>query len=43
MIDLILYLSLLLVIGGVYVLISYFNDDDGEKFTYNSELTYLAR
>ena len=49
MTDPILYLSLLLGLGGVYVLISSFHDDDdgddddGEKYIYNREQTYLAR
>ena len=47
MTDPILYLSMLLVLGGVYVLISSFHDDDddddGEKYIYNLEQTYLAR
>ena len=48
MADPILYLSMLLGLGGVYVLISSFHDDDdgdddGEKYTYNLEQTYLAR
>ena len=53
MTDPILYLSMLLGLGGVYVLISSFHDDDdgdgdgdgddGEKFIYNLEYTYLAR
>jgi len=48
MTDPILYLSMLLGLGGVYVLISSFDDDDdgdddGEKFIYNLEQTYLAR
>ena len=47
MTDPILYLSMLLGLGGVYVLISSFNDDDddddGEKYTYNLEQAYLAR
>ena len=49
MTDPILYLSMLLGLGGVYVLISSFHDDDdgddddGEKYTYNLELTNLAR
>ena len=48
--DPILYLSLLLGLGGVYVLISSFHDDDdgdddddGQKYIYNLEQTYLAR
>ena len=48
MTDPILYLSLLLGLGGVYVLISSFDDDDdgdddGEKYIYNLEQTNLAR
>ena len=45
--DPILYLSMLLGLGGVYVLISSFHDDDddddGEKYIYNLEHTNLAR
>ena len=47
MADPILYLSMLLGLGGVYVLISSFHDDDddddGEKYIYNLEQTYLSR
>ncbi len=49
MTDPIFYLSMLLGLGGVYVLISSFHDDDdgddddGEKYIYNLEHTYLAR
>ena len=50
MADPILYLSMILGLGGVYVLISSFNDDDdgddsddGEKYIYNLEYTNLAR
>ncbi len=49
MTDPILYLSMLLGLGGVYVLISSFHDDDdgddddGEKYIYNVEQTYLAK
>ncbi|WP_193743054.1 MULTISPECIES: hypothetical protein [Prochlorococcus] len=49
MTDPILYLSMLLGLGGVFVLISSFHDDDdgddddGEKYIYNLEQTYLAR
>ena len=47
MTDPILYLSMLLGLGGVYVLISSFHDDDddddGEKYIYNHVQTYLAR
>ena len=47
MTDPILYLSMLLGLGGVYVLISSFHDDDddddGEKYIYNLQQTYLAR
>ena len=46
--DPIFYLSMLLGLGGVYVLISSFHDDDdgdddGEKYIYNLEQTYIAR
>ena len=46
--DPILYLSMFLGLGGVYVLISSFDDDDdgdddGEKYIYNLEYTNLAR
>ena len=46
--DPILYLSMFLGLGGVYVLISSFHDDDdgdddGEKYIYNFEQTNLAR
>ena len=49
MTDPILYLSMFLGLGGVYVLISSFHDDDdgddddGEKYIYNLEKTYLAK
>ena len=48
MTDPILYLSMLLGLGGVYVLISSFHDDDdgdddGEKNIYNLGVTNLAR
>ena len=49
MADPILYLSMFLGLGGVYVLISSFHDDDdgddddGEKYIYNLEQTFLAR
>ena len=49
MTDPILYLSMILGLGGVYVLISSFHDDDdgddddGEKYIYNLERTFLAR
>ena len=48
MADPILYLSMILGLGGVYVLISSFNDDDdndddGGKYIYNLEYTNLAR
>ena len=47
MTDPILYLSMFLGLGGVYVLVSSFHDDDddddGEKYIYNLEQTYLAR
>ncbi len=49
--DPILYLSMLLGLGGVYVFISSFHDDDdgdgdgddGEKYIYNFDLIYSAR
>ena len=49
MTDPILYLSMLLGLGGVYVLITSFHDDDddgdddGEIYIYNLEHTNLAR
>jgi len=47
MTDPIFYLSMLLGLGGVYVLISSFHDDDddddGEKYFYKLKNTYLAR
>ena len=49
MTDPILYLSMFLGFGGVYILISSFHDDDndddddGEKYIYNLEQIYLAR
>ena len=49
MTDPILYLSMFLGLGGVYVLISSFHDDnddsddDGEKYIYNLEYSKLAR
>ena len=48
MADPILYISMLLGLGGVYVLISSFHDDDddddhGEKYIYNLERTNFAR
>ena len=48
MTDPILYLSMFLGLGGVYVLISSFHDDDdgdddGEKYIYNLEYNNLAR
>ena len=47
MTDPILYLSMLLGLGGVYVLISSFHDDDdgddddGEKYIYNLDYNNL--
>ena len=43
-----IYISMLFGLGGVYVLISSFHDDDdgdddGEKYIYSLEQTYLAR
>ena len=49
MTDPILYLSMLLGLGGVYVLISSFHDDDdggdddGERYIYSFKNTNLAR
>ena len=47
MTDPILYLSMLLGLGGVYVLISSFNDDDGdddgEKYIFSLEHLNLVR
>ena len=48
MTDPILYLSMLMGLGGVYVLISSFDDDDdgdddGEKYLYNFKQTNLVR
>ena len=47
MTDPIFYLSMFLGLGGVYVLICSFNDDDGnddgEKYIYNLEYTKLAK
>ena len=47
MTDPILYLSMLLGLGGVFVLISSFHDDDdgdddGEKYIYNLERSNFA-
>ena len=48
MTDPILYLSMLLGLGGVFVSISSFDDDDdgdddGEKYIFNLGLTSLVR
>ena len=49
MTDPILYLSMILGLGGVYVLISSFNDDDddsdddGEKYLFNLEYVKAGR
>ena len=47
MTDPILYLSMILGLGGVYVLISSFHDDDddddGEKYMYSLEHANLAK
>ena len=49
MTDPVIYLSLILGLGGVYVLISSFHDDDdddsddGERYIYKFEYTNLAR
>ena len=43
MTDSILYLSMIFGLGGVYLLISSFNDsDDWEKYIFNLENTNLA-
>ena len=48
MTDPIIYLSMFLGLGGIYVLISSFHDDDddsdddGERYIYNLEYTNLA-
>ena len=43
MADPVLYVSMLLGLGGVYVLIYSFNDDDdGERYIYNFKRTNLA-
>ena len=47
--DPVLYLSMVLGFGGVYVLISSFHDDDddddddGERYFYNLEFTNFAK
>ena len=46
--DPVLYLSMVLGFGGVYVLISSFHDDDdgdddGERYIYNFNYTNLAK
>ena len=49
MTDPILYLSMILGLGGVYVLIASFNDDDddsdddGEKYLFNLEYAKAGR
>ena len=44
MADPIIYLSMFLGLGGVYIFISSFNDDDdGERDFYNLELAILAK
>ena len=44
MLDPALYISMILGLGGVYVLISSFHeDDDGERFIYNFDYTFLAK
>ena len=49
MTDPILYLSMILGFGGVYILISSFNDDDddsdddGEKYLFNLEFAKAGR
>ena len=45
MLDPTLYISMILGLGGVYVLISSFHDDDddGDRFIYNFDYTNLAK
>ena len=49
MTDPIIYISMILGVGGIYVLISSFHDDDdddsddGERFFYNLEFTNFAK
>ena len=48
MIDPIIYLSMILGLGGVYVLITSFNDDDddsddGEKYLFHLEYVNVGR
>ena len=48
MTDPILYISMILGIGGIYVLISSFDDDDddsddGERYFYNLKLINFAK
>ena len=49
MVDPILYFSMFLGLGGVYVLITSFHDDDddsdddGERYIYNLEYTKLIK
>ena len=47
MTDPFLYLSMFLGLGGIYVLISSFHDDDGdddgEKYSYNLEYINFAK
>ncbi len=48
MTDPILYLSMFLGFGGIYVLITSFHDDDddsddGEKYIYNLKYNYSAK
>ena len=48
MTDPIFYLSMILGLGGVYVLITSFNDDDddsddGEKYLFNLEYVNVGR
>ena len=47
MFDPILYLSMILGFGGIYILISSFHDDDddddGERYYHNFQYSRLAR
>ena len=50
MLDPILYLAMILGLGGIFILITSFDDDDdddnyddGERYFYNLEYTKLAK
>ena len=40
--DPILYLSMISGLGGIYLLISAFSDDDGEGYNYNLRYNLLS-